>query len=451
MRSIIYVAVAGALAVLVALYLNFRESGDESADSSAPATSAPDSASSSPVAPPSNGTASTDGLPQGGEKAPAPGEGSTDTATADTVTGAPGKPGTEAPSGSKPVDEPAENVGPKPPSYDIVRVNPKGDAVIAGRASPGSTVDILEGDKVIGSVKADRRGEWVFVPDQPLSPGDKQFSLSAETPDGNRLESETVVVMSIPEPGPRPGAAGDTGVVVLTSGETQANQEPAASVTARPEDPAATRSTAPSAGQREPATSSSGPVESAGLPAKQQAAPVAEKPVVVEIARNGGQAARILQGPKEGVRSGDLSLDSINYDEKGNLSIQGQAPEGARVQLYLDNKFVGTAESEKDGKWTVNPSQEVPPGNYTLRVDQVADAGNVRSRLEIPFARAAPIADLPEGSFVIVQPGNSLWRLARRTYGSGFDFVQIYRANSDQILDPDLIYPGQIFTLPTAN
>lgn len=451
MRSIIYVAVAGALAIIVALYLNFRESGEESADSSAPATSTPDSASSSPVAAPSSSSVSTDESIEGDKNARAPGEGSPATAPVDTATVVQGKPGTETPSSAKPVDEPAENVGPKPPSYDIVRVNPKGDAVIAGRASPGSTVDILEGDRVIGSVTADRRGEWVFVPDQPLAPGDKQFSLSAETPDGNRLESETVVVMSIPEPGPRPGAAGDTGVVVLKSGETQAGQETAASVTDRPETPAGAQQSALPTSQPEPTTSKNNPVKSTGLPAEQQVAPVAEKPVVVEIARNGGQAARILQGPKEGVRSGDLSLDSINYDEKGNLSIQGQAPEGARVQLYLDNKFVGTAESEQDGKWTVNPSQEVPPGNYTLRVDQVADAGSVRSRLEIPFARAAPIADLPEGSFVIVQPGNSLWRLARRTYGSGFDFVQIYRANSDQILDPDLIYPGQIFTLPTAN
>ncbi|MEQ9328535.1 MAG: Ig-like domain-containing protein [Rhodospirillales bacterium] len=445
MRSIIYVAVAGALAILVALYLNIRESGEESADSSAPATSAPEA--SAPVAQSPPDPASSDAVPEATPQAEAPAGSKASPVDQTAVTD--GKPETETSSGAKPVDEPAENAAPKPPSYDIVRVNPKGDAVIAGRAVPGSTVDILEGDKVIGSVQADRRGEWVFVPDQPLTPGDKQFSLSAETPGGKRLESETVVVMSIPEPGPRPGAAGDSGVVVLKSGD--AGTDPAGSASTAADTPAAMRSAPAGTGQNEQLASEASPAAPTAPPANPDAASAAEKPVVVEIARNGGQAARILQGPKEGVRSGDLSLDSINYDEKGNLSIQGQAPEGARVQLYLDNKFVGTAESEKDGKWTVNPSQEVPPGNYTLRVDQVADAGNVRSRLEIPFARAAPIADLPEGSFVIVQPGNSLWRLARRTYGSGFDFVQIYRANSDQILDPDLIYPGQIFTLPAAN
>jgi nucleoid-associated protein YgaU len=447
--------VAGALAVVVALFLNFRESGDENAQGPVSESSAPETASQAPDA-----SSSGDGASPSEAAAPSGSEGrqaspsASDPGSAGAPTGAVGELTAEAPSASKPIGEPEESAAPKPPSYDIVRVNPKGDAVIAGRAMPGSTVEILEGEKVIGSVKADRRGEWVFVPDQPLTPGDKQFSLSAETPDGSRLESETVVVMSIPEPGPRPGAAGDTGVVVLDS--AQSTDEPvkegagqvSAAGEAKPSMPA--DSDAPG-DARQPATVVADAAQPAAPAEEKQVAKAAEQPVVVEVARNGGQAARILQGPKEGVRSGDLSLDSINYDDKGNLSIEGKAPEGARVQLYLDNKFVGTAESEKDGKWQVKPSQEVPPGNYTLRVDQVADAGNVRSRLEIPFARAAPIADLPEGSFVIVQPGNSLWRLARRTYGSGFEFVQIYRANSDQIRNPDLIYPGQIFTLPAAN
>ena len=48
----------------------------------------------------------------------------------------------------------------------------------------------------------------------------------------------------------------------------------------------------------------------------------------------------------------------------------------------------------------------------------------------------------------MVQPGNTLWRIARDTYGRGVQYTVIYGANKDQIRDPDLIYPGQIFTLP---
>jgi nucleoid-associated protein YgaU len=51
----------------------------------------------------------------------------------------------------------------------------------------------------------------------------------------------------------------------------------------------------------------------------------------------------------------------------------------------------------------------------------------------------------------VVQPGNSLWRISRRLYGKGIRNSVIYQANKDQIRDPDLIYPGQIFVVPSTN
>ena len=66
----------------------------------------------------------------------------------------------------------------------------------------------------------------------------------------------------------------------------------------------------------------------------------------------------------------------------------------------------------------------------------------------MPFKKAIPAADVSVGDVVMVQPGNSLWRLARRTYGSGLRYTDIYDANRDQIRDPNLIYPGQVFVLP---
>ncbi|WP_238179413.1 LysM peptidoglycan-binding domain-containing protein, partial [Methylobacterium oxalidis] len=45
--------------------------------------------------------------------------------------------------------------------------------------------------------------------------------------------------------------------------------------------------------------------------------------------------------------------------------------------------------------------------------------------------------------------GDSLWQISRRTYGKGDRYTVIYDANQQQIRDPDLIYPGQIFVLPT--
>ena len=65
--------------------------------------------------------------------------------------------------------------------------------------------------------------------------------------------------------------------------------------------------------------------------------------------------------------------------------------------------------------------------------------------------RAEPLRDLPAGQVVVIQPGNNLWRIAARVYGSGVRFHEIYTANLDQIRNPDLIYPGQVFGLPTLN
>ena len=49
---------------------------------------------------------------------------------------------------------------------------------------------------------------------------------------------------------------------------------------------------------------------------------------------------------------------------------------------------------------------------------------------------------------VTVQPGNTLWAIARESYGEGPLFVRVFEANRDRIRDPDLIYPGQIFEIP---
>ena len=76
------------------------------------------------------------------------------------------------------------------------------------------------------------------------------------------------------------------------------------------------------------------------------------------------------------------------------------------------------------------------------------------SRVELPFKReSAEDVILAQGGLeirAVVQPGNSLWRIARRMYGDGLQYTLIYQANESQIRDPDLIYPGQIFRIPDS-
>ncbi|TAL01642.1 MAG: LysM peptidoglycan-binding domain-containing protein [Rhodospirillaceae bacterium] len=90
-------------------------------------------------------------------------------------------------------------VAPGGPSFDVVRIDPRGDMVMAGRADPGATVFILDGDKEIGRVQADSHGEWLYVPNQPVAPGTRQFSLKSKSPSGKEMLSQKVVVMAVPE------------------------------------------------------------------------------------------------------------------------------------------------------------------------------------------------------------------------------------------------------------
>jgi len=146
-----------------------------------------------------------------------------------------------------------------------------------------------------------------------------------------------------------------------------------------------------------------------------------------------------------------VSLESVDYDENGGLILSGRADVGATINLYVDNAAIGQTVGNTDGTWQLRPGDTVSIGDHRLRVDQLGTDGKVAHRIELPFSRAEPeLTKLVEGQ-VIVQPGNSLWRIARRSYGQGLLFTVIYEANKGQIRDPDLIYPGQIFALPQSD
>ena len=63
-------------------------------------------------------------------------------------------------------------------------------------------------------------------------------------------------------------------------------------------------------------------------------------------------------------------------------------------------------------------------------------------------APAPATAPATQATIITVQPGFTLWGIARKSYGDGVLYVRVYEANKDQIRDPDLIYPGQVFTVP---
>ena len=177
-----------------------------------------------------------------------------------------------------------------------------------------------------------------------------------------------------------------------------------------------------------------------------------EKPLAVLVPRKGLATKKVLQKPRvpaEG-RSIKLSLEVVDYDESGRMRLSGYANPGNTTLVYINNASIGRTTVTKNGTWELLPANPVSPGIYTLRVDELK-VSKVVARIELPFSRAAPIAELKHEDYVIVQPGNSLWRISRRLLGQGTMFSVIYEANKDQIRDPDLIYPGQVFAIPKTN
>lgn len=139
-----------------------------------------------------------------------------------------------------------------------------------------------------------------------------------------------------------------------------------------------------------------------------------------------------------------LSLDTITYDEEGFVELGGRGNLSRAVRIYLDNEVVSTRPITEEGAWSVS-LPDVDAGLYTLRVDEISAEGQVTSRVESPFKKEIP--ELQPGQ-ITVQPGNTLWALAADQLGEGERYVVIFKANKDLIRDPNLIYPGQIFTLP---
>ncbi len=281
------------------------------------------------------------------------------------------------------------------PQFDIVRVEPNGEAVIAGRSEPGSVVVLLDGEEEIGRVTADETGAWVIIVARPLSPGDHQLGLRAEMPDGSVQLSETLVIVSVPEP-----------TLEVASGEAGEERQVAAETA----------------------------------------------PLAVETQREGLSASRVLQQPEDaGLRDQTLLLNAVDYDADGFVVVSGRSQPGARVVVYLDEEPLGSVVADANGHWQLAPDTPVASGLHRLRVDQVGDSGDVLARVATLFSRAELAGGFPEDRFVIVQPGNSLWRIARRTYGEGIRYSVIFQANNDRIVDPDLIFPGQIFLVPSTN
>ncbi len=365
----------------------------------------------------------------------------------------------EAPAAPTPeTAEVAAEVQTDEPTFDVVRVEPDGSALIAGRAEPGATVNVTVDGETVGTAEADSGGGFVAMVELGRSDAPRAVGLTAQSEgEAETAASETVILGPSPEavaeaaaPAAEPSSDAEAPTADVATSEPASD---AAGAGAEPPAPVAETATAAAADPAAPeavAEAQSAPAETPAA-ATEVAAPV---PPAVLLSDASG--IRVLQTGTPEVTD-NLAVDAISYDEAGNVFLSGRATPPGSVRVYLNNAPLLTTPIGEDGQWRT-PLPDVDTGVYTLRVDALSTDGKVTSRVETPFKREpvqailelveTRIADAAPLSLVTVQPGNTLWGISRRAYGEGVLYVRLFDANRDRIRNPDLIYPGQIFTVP---
>lgn len=395
------------------------------------------------------------------------------------------------------------------PEIDVIRFDPDGAGLIAGRALAGSRVLIMLDGDVIEEVATSGSGEFVAFPavdpsaeprvvtiatqaDDEIATSDVSFILAPVTPIAvaeNEIapevtDTQTEIVDAEPVADTQPivgSAAVDVaaqdpenpaqaaGHVAPEVAENVPDSDASTDVpnVAAPEaedtnvrQELAHLQTQPQAAAPVPTPDTPEPEDGTVAP-QEQAVPKPKAPAIA-VLRAGPDGVEVVQpvAPSTPELADKVALDAISYTPTGNVILTGRARPAALVRVYIDNSPVVDVRTNVNGRWRTG-LDSVAPGIYTLRLDEIDHLeGKVLSRLETPFKREAPevlVQPAPEVGdpqvdttirAVTVQQGDTLWAISQASYGDGFLFLRVFEANKEAIRNPDLIYPGQIFTLP---
>lgn len=339
------------------------------------------------------------------------------------------------------------------PTFDIVRVEPTGEAVMAGLSFPNNLINIVSNGKVIAEAKSNASGEWALVLDQAFKPGGHAISVRTVSTVGELLvASEEQVTISVPN------APTESAIVMLDSPGSPSTiwQSPAKNL--RPEVETEDAGIPILEDFKEPVTE---PTESLELPDK-----------VVGVADSGN-----LDTIPEAL----VTIETIETEGNGAVYATGASNPSTTIRVYFDEELVGQTTTNAIGRWQLSSRQLLSKDSYTVRVDQVDTAsGQVLARRLVPFEDriqfqiAKPVvtqsntevetvlntqtADgeasvqvegvIDRSEAVIVSKGDNLWSISRRLFGQGIRYTTLYDANENQIGDPSEVFPGQVFVVP---
>ena len=382
---------------------------------------------------------------------------------------------------------------PDAPAFDIVRVEADGQAVVAGKAKPGETVDILLDGKVVETVTADSAGKFVAIIFATLTGDAQSLQLRVAAPEADPVDAMAAAPQAPAAPKPVPdgiqpkamdatrGTATPDDLAATDGADAQNPPQPALS--AQEPDirvpagdgqlPAAvtpvfdtrpvivlTDTSAQLAAAKAPAQAQVSAQPVVAAPRAPQAAPqgrykLSAPVIIIPNAQPDAAPALVQPQPKDlallqapAAQVDRVVLDRITYSDVGDVQLQGRGRAGRAVRIYGNGLIVGTTMVAQDGTWTIALARDRGQRIELFRFDEVAPGGSVESRIETPFKYSVLSPQVVQERRVVVQKGDVLWRIAEQYYGEGIRYSVIFGANDTLIRDPDLIYPGQVFSIP---
>jgi nucleoid-associated protein YgaU len=282
----------------------------------------------------------------------------------------------------------------------VVRVEPGGDTVIAGRAGPRVRVTLSEGNRLLAEGETDALGHFVLIP-PALSQGDHLLDLRSGL---EPKQVATTLAISVPaKPSEKALAA-----VIEADKPTRVPGEGRAPP-ARP-DPGAVVVRTVEAGE-------DGAFFASGM---------GPPGATVRLYLNDSFVADVTTTPDGswGLRV-ERGMSPGHYDVRADLVEEG-GKVSARAQVPFDY-----------------PQQLLAAKSAPAPVSSPAPAATPKPTVGL--------AVVPELQSITVVRGDSLWRISRRILGQGQRYTQIYEANPTQIRDPNRIFPGQILVAPRSS
>jgi nucleoid-associated protein YgaU len=305
-----------------------------------------------------------------------------------------------------------------PLTIDLARVKPDGAAVFAGTAAANAKIRIFEGDILLGETVANANGEWVIVLEKSLAAGQHLISVAMERSDGSTEMADRSLAVEIYQDT-------ETKPLVALLPET-ATEVPV--LIQSPDDVDAANPAAPS--------SEAIVADATGADAAAAKAAMGD---TTEAAPTKPQAKSQIAA---------LAPSAIIWRDASRILISGTSRGGVRVTVNDEKGQFGEALVLADGAWQVAGSLDMDIAVNHLRFALFDEANHIIARYDLPV-KARDLAKGQDGSpLVVVNKGDMLWRIAYHQLGEGVKYVDIVRRNQQDINDPDLIYPKQIFAVP---